>query len=439
MYPSIFIVLASITMRPDSPMVFLFPDDLEDATGVVLSAFAPEDVVTLLEASPDRPGLWYTPVAALPSKEGTRVWYQRVEKSNEDYSDQRTLCVGTVRDGTWSMPDLHPEPPSWGGPNNVVMRRSPYPPTWGGFNVFQIVQEDQRLRMLYWDQPESGLAGAMLASSTDGGYSWEKDPRGTVFTEHNDAFTLLPMDGRYVLYQTHLAPWPDKPYADNLDKRRRVQSIRFSGDLVHWTPQEVFLAPDENDPPATEFYLLKAFPYGGAYAGLLMKYYGDPERPKQHSGIIRNELIVSRDARNWERPFRDTDTGFWTYADPFTDKGKTCFAAHYNRHLGLFRFRPHRLTGVVAEDEGSFITPPLEIPHDGLVLNADASSGEIDVEVLAADKSPIEGEPHVRITGENVDAYPLDFGHWSPSPANAQYRLKVTLRRATLYSIAPAQ
>ncbi len=141
---------------PEFSMPVLLPEDLVDAQGIRLEAQTPEPEpgMVLFEKNPDRPSLWYAPVASRTQDDGTvQFWYQRVEKSAEDYSDQRTLCLGEIRDGKWTLPKLHPDPPAWGGPNNVCMRRSPYKPTWGGFNVFQIVEAEGALQMLYWDQP----------------------------------------------------------------------------------------------------------------------------------------------------------------------------------------------------------------------------------------------------------------------------------------------
>lgn len=437
MLSSMLVLAAVLGMMNGLPLDFLFPDDVQDAEGVALAAQRPATSTVLLPTDPERPLLWYMPAAALPGNGVVRVWYQRVEKSLEDYADQRVLCLGYYRDGRLDLPDLHPEPPAWGGPNNVVLRRSPHKPSWGGFNVFQIVPEGETLRLLYWDAPADGTAGAMLAESTDG-LAWRKDPRGAVFTETNDAFTLMAGGDGYLLYQTKLEPWPDKPYVDNLGNWRRVQSIRRSPDLVSWTTQEVVLHPDEHDQPETEFYLMKTFPCGNAYAGLLMKYYADPARPGEHSGILANELITSRDAVTWQRPFRETDLGFWTYADPFPDAGRLTFAAY---HYGDNRFRavsyaPGRLSGVVAEGTGSFLTAPLPLPEKGFLLDADASRGWIEVDLLDPHKRPLPSPP-LRVSGTDAEEIPLRWDNLEPFSCGIA-RLRFRLHQATVYALRKA-
>jgi len=196
------------------PMVFLQPSDLIDAQGVALVAQPATPGKSLIPKDPARASLWNWPVAVEQKGGEVRVWYQRVDKSEKEYADQRTLCLGVYKNGNWETPALFDGAPTWGGPNNVVLRRSPHKPTWGGFNVFQMAIGSDGYRLLYWDQPEQGDAGAMLAASKDGVH-WEKESRGTVFTEHNDAYTLMKKDGKYLVYQTVLEDWPDKPFVDN--------------------------------------------------------------------------------------------------------------------------------------------------------------------------------------------------------------------------------
>lgn len=418
------------------PLQFLFPEDLEDARGLRLEAQKPEDEVALIPQDNQRPSLWYLPVASEQTQDGARIWYQRIDKDETDYSDQRTLCVGSYgRSNGWTIPALAPAPPAWGGPNNVVLRRSPYKPTWGGFNVFQIVHIRGPYRMLYWDQPKDGAAGAMLASSVDG-LAWTKDVRGTVFTEHNDAFTLLAVNSGFLLYQTALADWPDKPHQDNLANKRRVQSIRESDDLVQWTPQQIVLQPDQNDEPRTEFYMMKAFPYGHGYGAVLLKYYADPSAPGRHSAIYKMELMVSRDARNWLRIFRETDLGFWTYAEPFTFQGKLCFPISKNGVMTLVRYHPEKLVAVAADaEEGEFVTRPFTIPASDLGIHADARNGYIDVEVLDAAKTPLTFDSCriAQVQGEKIPLTWDDF--YSSELPLTECRLRFHIRNARLYAV----
>ncbi|HQE82257.1 MAG TPA: hypothetical protein PLM14_04610 [Candidatus Hydrogenedentes bacterium] len=418
------------------PIVFFEPTDIDQAQGLEISLRMPESKVELIAADPDRPSLWYAPAASHTVNNAVYIWYQRVEKEQPEYADQRTLCLGMVAGGQWTIPSVHEDAPPWGGPNNIVMRRSPYPPTWGGFNVFQILPHEGAYHMVYWDQPAEGNAGAMHAVSPDG-INWTKEPPGTLFTEYNDAFTIIKAGDEFLMYQTLLQDWPDKPFADNLPGRRRVQALRTSKDLLHWTDQEVILAPDENDTARAEFYYMRPFHYCGRYAALLMKYYADPAKPDKHSALTETELIVSNDGRQWRRPFRQTNLGFWTMAEPFEDHNRNlCFPAHEGGGMVLYKYLHMRLSGVTAKEEGSLVTPVIELTEGDLVMDADARNGSIEVELLNEDGSAASGfypttyenvfEESIVLSWENFEAADVPM---------TNCRLRITLNNATLYSI----
>ncbi len=88
----------------------------------------------LLATEKTRGSLWHMPTDVAVAEDGLRIYYQRVEKSLPDYADQRTWCMGVLKGDAFVRPDLGLHPHSWGGPANVVLRRSPHKPTWGGSN-----------------------------------------------------------------------------------------------------------------------------------------------------------------------------------------------------------------------------------------------------------------------------------------------------------------
>ncbi|HOX38932.1 MAG TPA: hypothetical protein PL033_13155 [Candidatus Brocadiia bacterium] len=425
------LLAASSVPLGGSEVNFLFPEELNDSRGIKIEPQQAEPGLTLLERDEKRPKLWFAPVASTEEKDGVRLWYQRVNNDETEWIDKRTLCVGKSSGQEFELLPLRVEPPAWGGINNVCMTRSPHTPTWGGFNVFQIIRVADGFRMLYWDQPEAaGQAGAMTAYSGDG-LGWTKDP-GAVFTEHNDAFTLIECGGEYICYQTMLKDWPDKPCADNLPGKRRVQTVRLSKNLRTWTPQVPLLDPDAQDAPDVEFYLMKAFRYGGAYAGLLMKYYADPEAPGKHSAICKYELIASRDAKKWSRPFRDTDLGFWSYADPFMLRGRLHFAIWKEGGMVTVSYKPGRLAAISdVGGDGEFTIPRMGQRPKTIILDADTENGQLEMEAFEIE------------SGRKVESFRIGGvnGRLSCLLEESEYRadrmlgVRFRLRNAKLYSV----
>lgn len=418
------------------PLVFLEPTDIEQADNVEIRLRQPEQKRTLIPADSERPSLWYAPVAVRAVDERTFVWYQRIERDLPEFADRRTLCLGMILGDRWVTPELHRQPPPWGGFNNIVMRRSPHEPTWGGFNVFQIVMHAGNYHMVYWDQPAEGEAGALHAVSPDGVH-WTTDPPEPLFTERNDAFTIVRGDGEFLMFQTALVDWPDKPFEDNLPGRRRVQSLRTSPDLINWTDQEIILTPDDDDKPHTEFYYMRPFQYFGRYAALLMKYYADPDRPGRHSALTETELIVSDDGRAWRRPFRKTNLGFWTASEPYVDESQhLCFVAGEGSAMVVHKYRQMHMTAITTATEGEFVTPVIDLTEADLVMDAHAPNGSIEVELLDSEGEPVPGLWPTFYEAFSEDSIVLMWEHFSTGTLPlTECRLRISLNNATLYAI----
>lgn len=128
------------------------------------------------------------------------------------------------------------------------------------------------------------------------------EPEAHVNMLCNDATTvyLLP-DGIFELYTVELIPVdknhrayaPNDPSAGLL----RVIQRRTSIDGINWSPGEVVLKPDENDPDDLQFYYLSVTHTSAGRIGTL-GYYRAAE------GTMDIEFCFSRDGISWERPCR---------------------------------------------------------------------------------------------------------------------------------------
>ncbi len=441
---SIFIFTLSPLPAQPLHLHFMELSDIREPQNVEIEAhpFTLENSRVLLDSNDDRPSLWRMPTDVIKFRKNAFVlFYQRVEKDLENYLHQRTWCLGYVKPGLPLMipPVDEPLEPSWPFPDHVVLQRSLHKPTWGGFNVFQIVPaKDEGWNVLYWDQPPEGEAGGMIASSQNL-EKWDKRPfNKAVFTEHNDAYSLIKKEDHYLLYQTRLLDWPEKPFEDNLPGKRRSLSLRVSPDLIQWSSQEDILVPDEFDAPTTEFYLMKVFPYADRYLGIVMKYYADPTQPKKHSGILKYELVVSADGHHWDRPFRETNLTAWSYASPFVMEDKFCMAAHHDGDIRLYWLRKDGLVSCGTEGEGTFWTKGFTFPEGDLNLNADCSSGSIRVEVIDERGVAYEGLEKPILVLENQDAVDLALD-WPVADRDLlkgkKVHLKFTLSNARVYSL----
>ena len=424
-------------------LVFWRASDIRDGRNVRFEAHPLTEAkrTVLIPADPNNASFRCLPTDAVPTDDGILVYYLRTD-NNVKYAEQRIWCLGFLRKDEFVLPDLKLFPQSWAGPANVALTRSPHDPSWGGFNVFQVVSDLKGgYRLLYWDQPDEGKAGGMLASSPDG-IHWTKDERKTaVFTETNDAYSLVAAaDGSgYILYQTRLRDWPEKPFPDNLSAYRRVTSLRRSPDLVTWTGQEIILEPDDQDAPSCEFYLLKVFRYCDRYVGLIRKYYADPTTPGKHGNIWRCELIFSDDGARWERPYRYTDMVIWSYATPFEHDGDLCVVARQDNEMSLYRMRRDGMASCGADGEGSFCTKPFVMRESGLTLNADCRGGSIGVEALDAKGQVLEGfgADQCRFSDMDGTSLPLKWAGKGPKDlAGKTVQCRFVLKHAKIFSVS---
>jgi len=197
---------------------------------------------------------------------------------------------------------------------------------------------------------------------------------------------------------------------------RRVSQIE-STDLIHWNGYRVILGADADDPlNQDQFYNMEVLPYEELRIGLMTVFSYDPDYCR---GAV--QLTYSRDGRNWHRAAKrdvflplshrpgDFDWGgiyplqaplvvgdeIWIYY--------TGYGVDHNHQpppnvtgfpngIGLAKLR---LDGFVSVDagatEGTLTTKPFVFGGSKLVINANAKSGQIAVEILNADSKPLTG------------------------------------------------
>lgn len=164
------------------------------------------------------------------------------------------------------------------------------------------------------------------------------------------------------------------------------------------------------------------FPMTFAFPGDLQNAQG---------ALLEYEMVTSEDAMHWQRPFRKTGLGFWSYADPFLHQGRLHFAIWKDGGMQTVTYAPNRMTAAVAEEEGTFTTAPFAWPKGGLALDADATNGWIEAELLDASGNVVPDTQTARF--ENVDGATLPLA-WSPS-ATDDYDVRFRLHNARIFAL----
>jgi len=219
------------------------------------------------------------------------------------------------------------------------------------------------------------------------------------------------------------------------------------------------LVADEGDGRNVELYHNTGFAYEGIYLGLLTVFHPEP----LDNIYLDLQLISSRDGRRWNRvgdraPFlpvgrRDIDWDFGFHSPSsgppvrVGDELWFYYSGRAYRHpvdgqgrepnKGAIGLAKVRVDGFVSMDagmeEGTLTTIPLRFSDAGLYLNADASHGEVRVEILNEAGAPITG-----FAKADAPRLTRDAIRWRAADLTAlrgrTVRLKFYLRNASLYS-----
>ncbi len=338
-----------------------------------------------------------------------------------------------------------------------------------GFAVIKDVEEpnpERRYKAFFWehrsfradqygvppyDDPAVGdwNQGMWVAFSPDG-IHWEN--HGRVIADASDTHQTVvhdPATGKFVCFNRMGGGG------------RRIMRTESDG-LLQWGKPELVFQADQRDPPKTQVYGMTVTPYEGLYIGLPWMFYDD--------GVIDIRLATSRDGgRTWQRPGNFPQLiptgaeGEWDAADfrmgnsvvvkdetiylyycaapgghPTGDVVKKIDAfthedhqKYRSMHVGLATLRRDGWVSLDAgEQPGGVITKPFKLPLGDLVVNVDASDGEISVDFLDETGKPLAMS--MPLTGDQLRG---QFRCEDMLPEVGQtVKLRFQLRNARLYS-----
>jgi hypothetical protein len=366
-----------------------------------------------------------------------RMWYSLHRGSGGD--DESVLCFATSPDGIrWHKPALGMFEYRGTKKNNIVMPHSGL--ACGVFQDPHETDSSKRYKMVHmWRDYKvyaSHSADGLRWTPYNGGQPvffkppghdshmisyWDNALGKYVAIIRDRTGRISDVRPRLVSDATGRRGWrklwdPQKNRSPENHSIRRVGQIE-STDFVHWNGYQVILGADADDPlNQDQFYNMEVLPYEELRIGLMTVFSYDPNYCR---GAV--QLTYSRDGRNWHRAANrdvflplsqrpgDFDWGgiyplqapivvgdeIWIY---YTGYGVDHHhqpppnVTGFPNGIGLAKLR---LDGFVSVDagatEGTLTTKPFVFDGSKFVINADAKSGQVLVEILNADDKPLAG------------------------------------------------
>jgi hypothetical protein len=288
----------------------------------------------------------------------------------------------------------------------------------------------------------------------------------------SDAVDLMvdPRLKKYVIYGKMWLQGPDGGLAWKHGMGRTE-----STDLLHWSRPQVVLAPDDQDPPDLEFHTSPVFYYGGIYWSL------NQILDRRAGGTMDIELMTSRDGLSWQRSFRgqqflphgsrqefdggsiftnatpvvlDEEIRFYygAYGQGAVGGGSQIAGNQQQSGVGMASIPRDRFAGITTVERSAQPTLKRPLEHIGQVtlkardlaevrsisVNADASDGDIRLELLDADGYRLPGftrDDSAILTGDSLHHAAKWSGADLATLPAGKYSLRLHLHKATVFGV----
>ncbi|MEO5803302.1 MAG: hypothetical protein ABIR24_07205 [Verrucomicrobiota bacterium] len=301
--------------------------------------------------------------------------------------------------------------------------------------------------------------GLKIATSPDG-LDWTLLTTNVVVPHNHDINGIFRDTLRNCYVATLSFYLPDEKWSG----LRRITKQSESADLVHWSEPWPVLTPDARDEGETQFYAMDGYLIRGDLTIGMVKVLRDdlkadaPPDPPDAYGIGYTTLAWTRDGKNWTRERekfldRNLEKNAWDHSHAWIDEqllvGTNVFLyyAGYKRGHKMNRFEERQI-GLITmprdryvaresgEEPGILRTPLLFLYGKKLSVNADASRGELKVQICDAAGKPIKGfsaKDFKPVTTDAVDA-PLRWKRPLSEMNRKPVRLEFLLKNAQLFA-----
>jgi hypothetical protein len=391
-----------------------------------------------------------------------RMWHQThawVPDENGEIPriPQYGIAYAESEDGlSWELPDLglHEWPD---GAGNIVWRG--HDEARGSSPHILDIPEEARHGYRYV-MSYTGIGGLRLVGSQDGVH-WDRDSVVRLVDFHSDTHNTIVWDecrGEFVLFCRAKERYTDGDTIRDVGRPRRPARLASRDLWTDWTADQhpqILMIPDELDRQRgmNFFYGMPTVRHAGVYWGFLQAYRRDRE--------IETELTFSRDGIHFQRlPTRPMliergPEGAWDAGMVFGGAGWVevgdewwlYYSGHDGPHdsrertagIGLATVRRGGLVSLRGPRGGGVVvTRQLRWPGGDLVINADATAGEMCFRVSDSHRRPIAGYDYdgcATFAADSV-AHTVRWGERSlDALAGEVIRLEIALRDADLYTV----
>ena len=417
-----------------------------------------------------------------------QCWYQSYSSNHATDPTRRVVvCYATSNDGVvWEKPNLGLF--DYNGDNNtniVLVGNGGRSVNYGASVLVDHRDSDteKRYKMAYWDFVNvSGrqVPGLCVAFSRDG-IHWVKHSKAPLLQGAYGDPTQPPLsaesqgepptrpaisdvidlmwDPRRDCFVIYSKTWIDAPDGRRFWKRAIIRTE--SKDFVHWSMPQLIIVPDDGD--LGQIHGASVFYIHGVYLATLQRLdFGGFDRGG--TGNMPAELALSRDGIHWHRSFQDEmflpvtgdgetfDAGcLWTSSTPIHLPEEIRF--YYGAYPGWNSDLENDSTGIglaiLPRDRYAAIEPTKGIAQVTLksiqlgnakrvTVNADATNGDVRVELLTAEGYRVAGytrDQSVVINGNSL-WHPVNWKDKAMTDlAAGRYQLRLHLKNARLFAL----